>query len=256
MRWNRLVPPLVASAAALGGCSSAAPPPDPSRIPASFALAKEDFPDGYEFHDDRDLRGLDMLELGPKGKEAQGKERQGADPRLADYSKLTLDHLSIDQQACEGLSELGRRPAYHVAAGPLAPTSADARSSLGLDRRSSTTLTFVVTRIPLPLDQYRQALAGCGQLTAASEKIGQGQAAMSPVDAPDGGFAYALEAKLQSPSGIAYAFSRVLVAAPVGQSTVLGSISRTASAEGGEKPLDQATLRAMFQKLVAKVKAG
>ncbi|EFV14803.2 hypothetical protein [Segniliparus rugosus] len=246
MRWNRLAPPLVVLAALAGGCSAPAPPSDPSSVPASFALARQDFPEGYEFHDDRDLRELDVVELGAKKK----------DRRLPDYSKLTLDHLSTEQQACALLMDVGRRPTYHTAAGPVAPAPAHTRSSLGIDQRVSTTLVFVVTTDPVPLDQYRQALAGCGRFSVKSERIGPGQGGIVPAEAPDGGLAYTLEAQLQAPSGIEYAFSRVLIAVPVGRDVVFGSASRTTSVEKGKEPLDQTTLRAMLHKLVDKVKAG
>lgn len=246
MHWNRLASPLVVFAVAAGGCSAPAPPSDPSRVPASFALARSDFPEGYEFHDDRDLRELDMIDLGAKEK----------DHRLPEYSKLTLDHLSTEQQACALLMDLGRRPTYHTAAGPVVPASAHTRSSLGIDQRISTTLTFVVTTDPVPLDQYRQALAGCGRLAVKSEKIGPGQGSVTQAEAPDGGLAYTLEAQLQAPSGFQYAFSRMLIAVPVGGEVVFGSASRTTSVEKGKEPLDQTTLRAMLQKLVAKVRQG
>lgn len=177
MLWNRLVPLCAAVAALVCGCSSPAPPPDPSRVPASFALAGSDFPEGYEFHDDRDLRALDSVELGPQSK----------DPRLFDYSKLTLDHLATDQPGCAALVAFGSRPTYRPAAGPALPASSESRSSLGFDQRSSTTLTFTVTRDPVPLGRYRDAIAGCARFAVTSEKIGPGQGSITPMDAPAGG---------------------------------------------------------------------
>lgn len=254
------MPSCVVLAVAAAGCSAAAPPSDPSGVPASFALERDDFPAGYAFYDDRDLRALDVLELGPAAVATdKAAPLPGASDRgrlLAEYSKLTLDHLRIGQPPCDALSELGRRPAYHAASGPLAQASADSRSSLGFDQRASTTLAFVVTRAPFPLDQHRQSLAGCGRLAVTSEKIGQGHGSMSPVDAPDGGFGYDLEAELQSPAGVSYRFSRVFLAERIGQNAVLGSVSRTASAEAGERPLDQSALRAMLRKLADKVARG